>query len=154
MSTPTPAAHERGTAMMEFALVVPFLTLMLAGTIDVGRYTYYGILAAHAASSGVQYGAQNLLTAADAAANGPATRAAAFQDAESISQFTVTASVFCTLNGQSSPCPVSNSGAAPPSGLVYFVKVQVNGTFSPLIQYPGIRSVPIGATTTMRVIDQ
>ncbi len=148
------ACGERGSSMVEFALVAPFLAFMLVGTIDVGRYTYYGILAAHAVRSGVQYGAQNLATAADAAMSGPATTAAAFQDAQSIPKFSVVTSVVCTLNGQTSPCPASNSGSAPPSGLVYFVKVQISGNFSPLIQYPGLATVPIGATSTMRVIDQ
>lgn len=150
-----PAGSQRGTSMVEFALVAPLLAFLLIGLIDVGRYTYYGIVAAHAARSGLQYGAQNLATAADAAADGPNTTGAAFADAQSISAFQVAASVVCTMNGQTTSCPVNNAGSAPPSGLVYFVKVQISGTFTPLIQYPGIpTAVPIGATATMRVIDQ
>lgn len=154
MKRPSLVSCDRGTSVVEFAVLAPVLAFLLTGLIDVGRYTYYGIIAAHAARSGVQYGAQNLATAADAAADGPGTTGAAAADAQSISKFSVQSSVVCTLNGQSSPCPASNSGSAPPSGLVYFVKVQVTGAFSPLIAYPGIPSLPVAATATMRVVDQ
>ena len=48
---------ERGTSMVEFALLAPVLILLVVGLIEVGRYTYFGILAAHAAETAARYGA-------------------------------------------------------------------------------------------------
>jgi hypothetical protein len=104
----------------------------------------------------VQYGAQNLVTAADVNTNNSASRAAtaASADAQSLPSFTVHAAIVCTNNNQSSPCPANNTNSTPPAGLVYFVRVQVTGTFTPLIAYPGISSIPISASTMMRVVNQ
>lgn len=147
---------ERGTSLVEFAIVAPVFALLLVGLIDVGRYTYYGILATHAANAGVQYGAQNLQTAADVNTNNSGSRAAvaAAADAQSLSNWTVHAAIVCTNNNQSSPCPANNTNSTPPAGLVYFVRVQVTGTFQPLIAYPGISQIPVGATALMRVVTQ
>jgi Flp pilus assembly protein TadG len=147
---------QRGTSMVEFALVAPVLAFLLVGLVDVGRYTYYAIVASHAARAGVQYGSQNLITAADVNINNANSRAAgaATADAQNLPSFTVHAAIVCTNNSQSSPCPASNTNFTPPAGLVYFVRVQVSGTFTPLIAYPGISSIPINATTMMRVVNQ
>jgi Flp pilus assembly protein TadG len=145
---------ERGTSLIEFAFTAPIFVLLLVGLIDVGRYTYYAILATHAARSGVQYAAQNLTTAEDASTNGPNTTGAALADAQKISNFHAIASVVCTAGGANSPCPANNTNTEPPSNLTYFVRVQVTGTFSPLISYAGFGSIPITATSVMRVINQ
>ncbi len=147
---------QRGTSMIEFALVAPVFAFLLVGLVDVGRYTYYGIVAAHASRSGAQYGAQNLATAADVNTNNASSRAAlsAVADAQNLNGLTVHAAIVCTNNNQSSPCPANNTNSTPPAGLVYFVRVQVTGNFSPLISYPGISSIPISSSTMLRVISQ
>lgn len=140
--------------MIEFAVLAPVLLLLLVGLIEVGRYMFFGILAAHAARAGVQYGARNLSTAADAAVNGSATTGAALQDGQSLPQFKATSSVFCTVNGALSTCPSNTANAVPPS-LVYYVDVQVTGTFKSLMKYPGIpQSLPVSATAIMPVANQ
>ena len=124
--------------------------MCIRDSIEVGRYTYMSVLAAHAARSGVQYAAQNLITAADASSNGPNTASAAKTDAQSLPQWTIRSSVICTQNGASFACPAGGSGV--PSGMVYYVQVQVSGTFKSLFSYPGIpTNVPITATAQMRV---
>lgn len=141
---------QSGSALVEFAVVTPFLVLLLIGLIDVGRYTYYGILAAHAARAAVQYGSENLVTAADTTG----MKNAASQDAQNLSNWTVSATAICMLNNQVTTCPASNSLSVSPN-LVYYVQVTVTGSFSPLIAYPGIpTNVPVTATTTMRVDSQ
>lgn len=140
--------------MIEFALVAPVFIFMLVGVIEMGRYTYFAVLAQHAARAGVQYAAQNLETAADASVSGPATASAASQDAQALSQWKVTSWVTCTNNLQGTPCPASN-GASVAQGLVYYVGVKVTGTFKSLLSYPGIpNNVPITATAVMRVGNQ
>jgi Flp pilus assembly protein TadG len=147
-------ADSSGTSMVEFALVLPVLAFLLIGLIEVGRYAYFAILASHAARAGVQYAAQTVETAADASTNGPATRSAALGDAQNLSSWTVRSNVLCTIGGASSTCP-SNTSNSVPANLVYYVQVQVSGTFHSLLNYPGIpASVPISATATMPVGNQ
>lgn len=138
--------------MIELALVLPVFTFLLMGVIEFGRYTYFAILAAHAARAGVQYASQNLETAADANANGPNTANAAKADAQSLSNWTITSSVVCTINNAPSPCPASNAVV---SNVVYYVQVNVSATFNSLMKYPGIpRQLPVSSTALMRVANQ
>jgi Flp pilus assembly protein TadG len=147
---------ERGTSLVEFALVLPVFIFLLIGIVEVGRYTYFSVLAAHAARAGVQYAAQNLQTAADANTNSGTshTALAATQDGQSLSNWTVHSSIVCTLNSQPSPCPANNSNSVSPS-LVYYVKVTVSGTFRSLLNYPGIpNNVPVSTADVQRVGNQ
>jgi hypothetical protein len=113
------------------------------GMVDIGRYVYFGLLATHAAASGVQYGAQNLLTAAD----DPSMQRAALSDAPALSNASATAVHVCKVGSSTVTCQAS--------GATYFVQVEVTGTFHALINYPGIpSSIPITATAVMRVANQ
>ncbi len=76
---------DRGAAIIEFAIVTPVLIALLLGTIEVGRYTYMGIVAAHAAHAAVQYAAQNPTTAL----NVTAIKNAATADTPNPSSWTV-----------------------------------------------------------------
>jgi Flp pilus assembly protein TadG len=146
---------QRGTSMIEFALVLPVFVFMLVGVIEMGRYTYFAVLAQHAARAGVQYAAQNLQTAADASTSGPATANAAKQDGQSYSQWKVTSWISCTNAGAGTACPATNNAGTVSPGLVYYVGVKVTGTFKSLLSYPGIpNNVPISATAIMRVGNQ
>ena len=143
-----------GTSMVEFALILPVFVFLLIGLIEVGRYAYFAILASHAARAGVQYAAQTLESAADASANGPATRSAALGDGQNLASWTVHSSVQCTIGGATSTCPLNTANAVP-ANLIYYVQVQVTGTFHSLLNYPGIpSSVPITATAIMPVNNQ
>ncbi len=147
-------ADSSGTSMVEFALLSPVFIFMLIGVIEVSRYMYFAILASHAARAGVQYAAQTTETAADASLNGPATRNAALADGQNLAAWTIHSSVTCTLGGQTSFCP-QNTANSVPANLVYYVQVQVSGTFHSLLNYPGIpHSFPITATAIMPVGNQ
>jgi Flp pilus assembly protein TadG len=143
---------ESGTSLIEFALIAPVLIFMLIGLIEVGRYAFFSIVAANAARAGVQYGAQSLATAADTSG----MKSAALQDGLSLSNWTAntTATSLCSINGGAlQPCTTSSSG--PPANTIYYVSVQVNGTFNPMLSYPGIpKNVPISGKAVMRVISQ
>jgi Flp pilus assembly protein TadG len=122
--------------MLEFALVAPVLIFLLIGLIEVGRYTYFGILAANAARAGVQYGAQDLYTAQDKTG----MTNAALGDGQNLSNGALVVS--CGLS-------------SPAAGTVYYVKVTVTGTFKSLLNYPGIpTNVPVSGSAMMRVISQ
>jgi Flp pilus assembly protein TadG len=148
------ARCDRGTSMIEFAIVAPVFIFLMIGIIEIGRYTYFAILAAHAARAGVQYGAQNLTTAADAANSGPNTAAAALQDAQSLTNWKVTSSILCTSNNVSVACPTNSTGAVSPNNF-YYVQVQVTGKFDSLLKYPGIpQQIPVTGSAIMRVGNQ
>jgi Flp pilus assembly protein TadG len=51
--------------MIEFALIMPMFTLLLAGAADFARFAYASIEVSNAARAGVQYGMQILNTALD-----------------------------------------------------------------------------------------
>ena len=55
----------RGQASVELALSLPLLLMMFLVVVETGRAFYIAISLANAARAGVQYGAQNLSTAAD-----------------------------------------------------------------------------------------
>jgi Flp pilus assembly protein TadG len=141
---------ESGTSMIEFALVLPVLVFLLIGLIEVGRYTFFSILAANAARAGAQYGMQDPSHAQDTSG----MQTAALNDGQNLSQFSV----------PTAKCQVSVSGGAlgdcsnssvPTAGTVYYVKVTVTGTFKSLLSYPGIpTNVPVTGSAVMRVMNQ
>lgn len=134
-----------GTAVIEFALILPVLVYLLIGMIEVGRYAYYGILAAHAVRSGLQYGTQNVMSAADTTG----IRTVTLADAQNAPAFNVTTTYFCELDNVAANC-TSNA-----TGLVYFLKIQVTGTFTSLLNYPGVPNhIPITSSGVMRVANQ
>jgi Flp pilus assembly protein TadG len=137
------ARSERGTALVEFALVAPVLIFLMIGLIEVGRYMYFGILVAHSARAALQYQTRNLTTVGDKTN----IQNAGLQDAPNLG-LTVTPTYFCSWNGAIVSC---FSGGT----VVYYAKVQVSGTFHSLLNYPGIpNAVPISATAVMRVTNQ
>ncbi len=136
--------------MVEFAILAPVFVFLLIGLIEVGRFAYFGILAANAARAGAQYGAQTLSTAED----NTGITSAAKQDGQNLSAWNVTPNQLCSING-GAPAPCPSPGATPPANTIYYVQVQVNGTFTSLLRYPGIPpSVPISGSATMRVANQ
>jgi Flp pilus assembly protein TadG len=133
--------------MVEFALLAPVLILLVIGLIEVGRYTYFGILAAHAAEAGARYGAENLYTAQDKTG----MQNSALNDAQNLSGFKAVANHTCSQNGALASC----LGGTPAPNMVYYVNVTVSGTFPSLLNYPGVpTSVPVTAYATMRVQNQ
>jgi len=135
---------EGGAALVEFAIVLPVLAILLIGIIDYGRYAYDGILAANAARAGVDYGAQNLITAEDTTGQ----QNAALNDAQSLSGLTASPSpAFCMSGGAVVACTTSGSS--------YYVQVDTTGQFKPLVKWPGLSSsVTVSGSAIMRVEQQ
>jgi Flp pilus assembly protein TadG len=145
---------DRGTALVEFALAAPVMILLLIGLIEVGRYMYFAVKMANAARAGVDYGAQSLA----AAGNTAGIQNAALQDwwdatsTPNPSAITVAVSHSCELaNGTATPCP----SGSPPQNVVYYLEVDTSGTFTSLLNYPGMpNSVPISGKAIMRVTNR
>ena len=100
---------ESGQALMEFAVLLPVALVLLTGIMEIGRYANACIVVNHAARAGVQYAAQNRVTASD----DTAIIQAAKSDAPGFSNMTVTPSHFCACaDGTSSTCqPTDCSGS-------------------------------------------
>ena len=138
---------ESGASLVEFALLLPVIVVLLIGLIEVGRYTYFAILAANAARAGAQYGAQNTQKALDT----PGMRSAAELDGQSLSQWSVSANHLCSVNGGT----LGGCSNPPATGTIYYVSVQVNGTFPSLLHFAGIpNNVPVSGNSVMRVATQ
>src|SRR6185437_14907439 len=83
--------NDRGSAFVELALVLPLLTLVLIGAVELGRIAYFAIEVSNAARAGVAYGAQGPTTATDT----PNITNAAQLDAADVPSLTVTSSTSC-----------------------------------------------------------
>ncbi len=139
---------DAGASLVELALLTPVLLLLSLGVIEYGRYEYFSILVANAAREGAQYGSQNLGTAADT----PGIQLAASQDAQSLSELTVTSVEQCGCTGSalSSTCPAS--GCTAPGHPLVYVQVTASATINSLFNYPGIpSSLTLSSTDRMRV---
>ena len=158
-----------GQALLELALMLPFLLLLAVGGIEVGRYAYLGILVGNAARAGAAYGAQNHGSSTD----GPGIVTAAnndfLQNGQNVSTLTVTSSISCgcdTAGALTVPYTTASacsdatnaalratiSACVPAGHWVAMVSVTASGTFSSIFSYPGIpSSIAVTKTATMRV---
>jgi Flp pilus assembly protein TadG len=141
---------ERGTSVIEFAIIMPVLIFLVIGIIDVGRGMYFGIVAQNAARAGAAYGSQSLSTAED----GSGMSTAASTDGAGVTWSVTTACLLSVSGAPLVPCP-SNLSSSITTTTVIYVKVQATGSFSTLIQYPGLPStIPVTGTSIVRVVKQ
>jgi len=143
---------QAGTAMVEFALTAPAFLLMFMGIVELGRYATYAVLAQASARSGANYGAYNLMTAADL--NGINTWATG--DAQYLpTPITVTYQHLCSVNGVLPPVACTWTKVSPPTNTVYYIKVIVSAQYAPWVTYPGIsNSVTVTGSDYLRVQQQ
>lgn len=123
------ARGDSGQALVELALVLPVALTFLLGIVEVGRYAYASIAMSSAARAGVQYAAQNEVTASNNTQIIQATQA----DAPEFPDMTVTSSHYCTCaDGSSSTCePTDCQG----SRIIEYVKVQTQYQIPQLFGY-------------------
>lgn len=150
---------QSGQALLELALMLPFLLMLVVGTIEIGRYVYIGILVGDAAHAGAIYGAQSLAQSVDTA--GIQTAALNdFQDntkdKSNLSLSPVSSSVTCGCDSAGSittaACTGAGAGTCATGHWVVTISVTATGTFSPLFSYTGIsNSITISRTSTLRV---
>jgi len=133
---------EGGQSLAEFALMLPFMALLLIGVVEVGRAAFLSIVVTHGASAGVEYGAQNSTTMVYIAG----MTLAATQDTN-YSAMTVTPSYGCLCdNGSGTSCtdpvpgPGSCAGISCSGQIVQCVQVKTHATFDALFHYPGLPS--------------
>lgn len=123
------ARADSGQALVELALILPVALTLLFGVVQIGRYAYASIAMSSAARAGVQYAAQNKVTAS----NDTQIIQAAQADAPEFPDMTVTASHYCTCaDGSGSTCePTDCQG----SRIVEYVKVQTQNQIPSLFGF-------------------
>lgn len=141
--------NDDGTALAEIAVILPMLVLLLVGLVEVGRFGNYAIMAGNAARAGVQYGSQNLVTAADIAG----MQTTALNDAQHASGLTATASNYCECaDGTASSCLSTD---CPTSHRIVYVQVLTTGTLPTITNYSGLpailRTITVHGKAVMRV---
>lgn len=137
---------ESGQAIIELAIVLPVAVSLLIGITEIGRYANESIMVSHAARAGVQYAAQNRVTASSDAQ----IIQAAKNDAPSLTNMTVIPSRFCTCaDGTSSSCLGSDCSG---SRIIEYVKVKTQVEMPSMFSYPGFpKSFTVKGEKTMRV---
>jgi hypothetical protein len=134
--------------MVELTLLLPLMFVIFLAATDLARLFFHAMALAQAARSGVQYGAQNLGTAADISGMENAAR----QSASDLGTITVSPAprrYFQCGNDAPTATEAPCSDGRPPK---VFVAVSVAKTFSTLFSYPSIpHTVSVSRVATMRV---
>src|SRR5713226_7345297 len=153
---------QSGQAMLELALVTPLLLALVVGVIELGRYSYIGILVGNAARAGADYGAQSLPQSADTTGIQTAADNDFQSNGQQVSNLTVTSSTSCGCDSAGTITAAGCTTAVNPSAgtcaaghWVVTVSVTASGTFNSIFNYPGIpKSIAVSRTSTMRVANQ
>ena len=130
---PRPRPAQSGTALIEFALILPLLLLLLLAGMDLGR-VYYCAMASVARSmdlAGIEQAARDA--------------------AHDIGTITTSADRLCQCSdGTAVDCSTGNCGTEGRPQV--FVRLTVQTTFRSLVHYPGLpESVTVSRTAQMRV---
>jgi Flp pilus assembly protein TadG len=138
--------NRRGGAAVEFAVVLPVLTLLAIGVADYARADKTGLAVVNAAAAATEVGARSAGVSGDTAA----MTSQAIADASPVTLDTVTSSRFCRCSDGSTPaCTGSCSRYGVPQ---VFVKVRVRKNYTMLFRYPGLpATLAVIRTTTLRV---
>ena len=133
--------------MIELALVLPIFVLLLIGAAEVARLAYASIEVSSAARAGIQYGAQNHITAIDI--NG--MKQAAINDGSNIATLQATATNFCVCSdGTSITC--ANASMNCNARILDYVQVNTSAVVDPLFHCPGLpKTFTIAGQAAMRV---
>ncbi|HUK43637.1 MAG TPA: TadE family protein [Candidatus Bathyarchaeia archaeon] len=147
--------RDNGQTLLEFALMAPFLLLLLTGVAELGRAIFYTVEVNNAATAGVQYGAQSQITAQNYAQ----MQIHAADDAP-FSGISASALNGCRCdpgNGTSCTYPIvagTCTNFTCPAGqqVVECVQVTTQATITPLFHFPGLpTSYQANGAAVMRV---
>ena len=152
-------SSEDGQSLMEFAFLLPVLCLLAVGVCELGRSAAFTIAVKNAATAGAEFGSQSQVNAVNIAG----MKTAATTDANfNFGMITATATYGCLCDdgsGKSCPNPVpapSSCDAAllgcTDGPIVQCVQVNTTGTWTSLLNYPGIPHMyQANGQTIMRV---
>ena len=153
-----PVRDDNGQAFVELALVLPMLTLLIVGGVEIGRLAYADIEVSNAARAGVAYAMQS-----HAAAALPLNiAAAAKQDAPNLPGLVVDPPIltcYCETSGgvttalaSCSATDASLTTCPSPSSIVIYVQVNTHADIDTVFHLPAIpNTVTLRGTAIMRV---
>jgi Flp pilus assembly protein TadG len=122
------SVDRRGNLVIEFALALPILLLLLAGLLDLGRYSLQKSSALQGAREGAQYG--SLFPADSGNINTTA------QNATGLSGATAVNEVFCECSsspGTAVSCTATPNPCSSPAVRKKYVKVTVTAAFDSVL---------------------
>jgi Flp pilus assembly protein TadG len=137
---------ECGGSLVELGLMLPLFAMILAGAVDFGRAYYLATEVAGAAQAAAAYGSQNPTDTAG-------MTAAAQDDAPNVTSLTVgTPTYGCECSdGTNYSASCSTTPSCSSNNVVYRVNITVQGTYTPLIHWPGIpSSMSFSSSASMR----
>jgi Flp pilus assembly protein TadG len=143
------AVGERGAALVEFAIVLPLLTMVMLGAVDFSRVWVQSSAVENAAHAGAQYGAQTTSHAVDTSGIYNAVMDDLNASAAATETFTVASQQYCECaNTVSVDC---DDGECSSGGVHMYVRVRVNSTFETMFDYPGIpREIDVSREARIR----
>lgn len=135
---------DRGGALLEMAVVMPFLILVAIGVMDYGRVFARSIAVANAARAGAEFGAFRNVATVDSAAINTFAR----QDGQEVSTMRVTSARTCRCGATVVGCAAACLNGTAPR---VFIEVTARDTVNLLLTYPGLPTrVPIIRTAVFR----
>jgi Flp pilus assembly protein TadG len=120
-----------GSALVEFALVTPFLLLLMAALLNYGLLLRTTVCVADAARAGAQYGSRSIANSTDSSG----IEAAAVKSAPDVAHLTVTSTRSCSCPDGN---PVSCTGSCVGGGVRIYVQVNASATGSAIFTYPAL----------------
>jgi Flp pilus assembly protein TadG len=148
---------ESGQALVELALMLPFLVLLLLGSVEMGRYAYLAILVGNAARAGTAYGVQSIPQSVDTIGITTAARNDFKNNGQVSTNLSVSSSVVCGCDSAgtvtSQVCVGTGAGTCPAGAhWVVVLSVTASGSFPSIFSYPLIPSpIALSRTSSMRV---
>ncbi len=131
---PSLLTEDRGSALLEFALMLPMLVLLMVGAVDFGRAWYVNLEVANAAEAGALYGTQN-------PSDMSGMKAAAALDAAELPALQVSSTYGSECSDGTGAVTQSNYAPNCTSNSVEYVEVNTTLAYKPILAYPGISSL-------------
>ena len=146
---------DAGSAMIEFAVALPIFLYMFFGIVNVGRGIAFGSYVQGMARAATEYGAQNLMDAADISQAGTIVNAASIDQNNLPAGYEVTVHDLCSINGAQPPTPCIFSLVSPPVNTLYYLQVVVTATYPTIMSYPGVpENITVTGQAYMQVANQ
>ncbi|MFZ1085193.1 MAG: TadE/TadG family type IV pilus assembly protein [Terracidiphilus sp.] len=150
---------EQGAALVELAIVTPFLMLFLVGAVDVGRVYFFSLEVANAAHAGAEYGSQFPTNSAGITAAAQASAPDVGLLAPVVSWGSECSDGSSYTASSTTPSPACVASANRGTNTVYRVTVTTSAVYKPLIPWPAIpypfnvsgpATITLSSTATIR----